>query len=73
MIKKDISLYFCNFQSTRNAAPSQDVDTRISLLNTHLTRAVFLSVSRSLFEKDKILFTFMLYVRLQQSKVGSSK
>ncbi|XP_063858635.1 dynein axonemal heavy chain 3-like isoform X1 [Scylla paramamosain] len=60
-----ITLYL---QSTKSTAPSQDVDTRINLLNTHLTKAVFLSVCRSLFEKDKILFTFMLYVRLQQAK-----
>ncbi|XP_050716714.1 dynein axonemal heavy chain 3-like isoform X3 [Eriocheir sinensis] len=60
-----IALYL---QSTKTATPSQDVDTRISLLNSHLTRAVFLSVSRSLFEKDKILFTFILCVRLQHAK-----
>lgn len=57
------------FQTIRNSSPSEDVDIRIGQLNTHLTWAVFLSVCRSLFERDKLLFSFMLCVRLQQAQV----
>ncbi|KAK7071720.1 Dynein heavy chain 3, axonemal [Halocaridina rubra] len=60
-----ITLYL---QSIRSSATSENVRSRICLLNSHLTRSIFLSVSRSLFEKDKILFTFMLCVRLQQAQ-----
>lgn len=57
------------FQTIRNSSPSEDVDVRIKQLNTQLTWAVFLSVCRSLFERDKLLFSFMLCVRLQQAQV----
>ncbi|XP_063587791.1 dynein axonemal heavy chain 3-like [Penaeus indicus] len=60
-----VNLYL---QSIRTSATSEDVESRITLLNTHLTRAVFLSVTRSLFEKDKLLFSFMLCVRIQQAE-----
>ncbi|KAG7175490.1 Dynein heavy chain 3, axonemal-like 17, partial [Homarus americanus] len=58
-------LFFC---SIRSSDTSDDVNSRILLLNFYLTRAIFLSVTRSLFERDKILFSFMLYVRLQQAQ-----
>ncbi|XP_042213444.1 dynein axonemal heavy chain 3-like [Homarus americanus] len=60
-----INLYL---QSIRSSDTSDDVNSRILLLNFYLTRAIFLSVTRSLFERDKILFSFMLYVRLQQAQ-----
>ncbi|KAK3881286.1 hypothetical protein Pcinc_014272 [Petrolisthes cinctipes] len=60
-----ITLYL---QTIRNSSPSEDVDVRIRQLNTQLTWAVFLSVCRSLFERDKLLFSFMLCVRLQQAQ-----
>ncbi|XP_069937012.1 dynein axonemal heavy chain 3-like, partial [Cherax quadricarinatus] len=62
-----INLYL---QSIRCSDTSEDVDSRIQLLNKYLTRAIFLSVSRSLFERDKILFSFMLCVRLLQAQGG---
>ncbi|CAL4136329.1 unnamed protein product, partial [Meganyctiphanes norvegica] len=60
-------------QSIRTSDHGDDVYSRIRLLNVHLTRAIFLSVCRSLFEKDKLLFTFMLCVRLQQAKGHMTK
>ncbi|XP_066944541.1 dynein axonemal heavy chain 3-like [Macrobrachium rosenbergii] len=60
-----ITLYH---QSIRSSATSENVESRIELLNSYLTRAIFLSVSRSLFEKDKMLFSFILCVRLQQAQ-----
>jgi dynein heavy chain len=40
---------------------------RLGLLIADLTRAIYLNVCRGVFEKDKLLFSFLIAVRIQQA------
>ncbi|KAH7442335.1 hypothetical protein KP509_03G083100 [Ceratopteris richardii] len=51
--------------SIEKSEKSDDLTVRITNLNGHFTFALFSNVSRSLFEKDKILFGFVMSVKLQ--------
>ena len=47
---------------------SRKVDARVKLLNNHFTEALYKNVCRSLFEKDKVLYSFLVCTRLMLSQ-----
>ncbi|KAK2152282.1 hypothetical protein LSH36_335g03002 [Paralvinella palmiformis] len=51
-----------------NAERADNVPQRIQNINDYFTFSLYSNVCRSLFEKHKLLFAFLLTVRLQQNK-----
>lgn len=47
------------------AAPSDMLSARISSLVEYITYSLYCNVCRSLFEKDKLLFSFMLCISIK--------
>ncbi|GCB81875.1 hypothetical protein scyTo_0023034, partial [Scyliorhinus torazame] len=43
------------------------VEKRIKLINNHFTYSLYLSVCRSLFEKHKLMFAFLVCVRIMMN------
>lgn len=60
-----INLYL---SSIVNSEKSTDLNARINFLNDHFTNSIYKNVCRSLFEKDKLLFSFVLCVQLAKAK-----
>eukprot|EP00903_Cladosiphon_okamuranus_P016611 g15323.t1 len=54
--------------SIHRSEKSRDIPTRLEKLDTHFTFALYQNVCRSLLEKDKLLFSFLLCTRIMGGK-----
>jgi dynein heavy chain, axonemal len=53
----------------QTAEPAEEINQRIVNLNNHFTYHVYTNICRSLFERHKLLFSFLLTIRIMQGEV----
>lgn len=67
IIPRFINLYN---QAIINSPKSDELSERLEGLNAFFTKSIYDNVCRSLFEKDKLIFSLVLTLGILRSKVG---
>ncbi|KAL4429302.1 hypothetical protein ABPG74_002288 [Tetrahymena malaccensis] len=62
-----INLYIDSFDKAEKSKSAKAQD-RVIAVSQYLTYSIYSNVCRSLFEKDKLLFSFLLLLRIQENK-----
>jgi hypothetical protein len=57
-------------QAILNSPKSSDLDERLAGLNAYFTKSIYENVCRSLFEKDKLIFSLVLTLGILRAKVS---